>query len=80
MVGQDFDYVRAGSRLLGRDIAGILSQEVKEAVIRRLDKETGEQDQYRLVENMMDKGADSSAFEDALQLLEELKAGILERI
>ena len=80
MVGQDFDYVRAGSRLLGRDIAGILSQEVKEAVIRILDKETGEQDQYRLVENMMDKGADSSAFEDALQLLEELKAGILERI
>lgn len=80
LVGEDFDYVRAGSRLLGRDIAAILSQEVKETVIRILDKETGEQDQYRLVENMMDKGADSSAFEEALQLLEELKAGILERI
>jgi predicted nucleotidyltransferase len=80
LVGEDFDYVRAGSRLLGRDIAAILSQEVKKAVTRILDKETGEQDQYRLVENMMDKGADSSAFEDALQLLEELKAGILERI
>jgi predicted nucleotidyltransferase len=80
LVGEDFDYVRASSRLLGRDIAAILSQEVKKAVTRILDKETGEQDQYRLVENMMDKGADSSAFEDALQLLEELKAGILERI
>jgi predicted nucleotidyltransferase len=80
LVGEDFDYVRAGSRLLGRDIAAILSKEVKEAVIRILDKETGEQNQYRLVENMMDRGSDSGAFEEALQLLEEMKIGILEKL
>lgn len=80
LVGEDFDYVRAGSRLLGRDIAAILSPQVKKAIIKILDKETGEQNQYRLVENMTDRGAESSAFEEALQLLEELKAGILERL
>lgn len=80
LVGEDSDYVRAGSRLLGRDIAAILSKEVKEAVIRILDKETGEQNQYRLVENMMDRGSDSGAFEEALQLLEEMKLGILEKL
>jgi predicted nucleotidyltransferase len=80
LVGEDSDYVRAGSRLLGRDIAAILSKEVKEAVIRILDKETGEQNQYRLVENMMDRGSNSGAFEEALQLLEEMKIGILEKL
>jgi predicted nucleotidyltransferase len=80
LVEDDFDYEGASSRLLGRDIAAILSPEVEEAVIKILDRETGEQNQYRLVENMMDRGSDSSAFEDALELLEELKAGILERL
>jgi len=80
LVGEDFDYVRAGSILLGRDIATILSPDIKEAVVKILDKETGEQNKYRLVENMMDRGAESSDFEEALQLLEDLKAGILERL
>jgi predicted nucleotidyltransferase len=80
LVGEDFDYVGAGSRLLGRDIAVISSPEVKEAVTKILDKETGEQIRYRLVESMMDRGSHSSAFEKALELLEELKAGILERL
>ena len=80
LVGEDFDYVPAGSRLLGRDIAKILSPDSKEAVAKILDKETGEQSQYRLVENMMDKHSEGRDFEEALQLLEDLKAGILERI
>ena len=80
LVGEDFDYVRAGSRLLGRDIAKMLGPDIKEAVVRILDTETGEQSQYRLIENMMEKGAESSDFEEALQLLEDLKSGILERI
>jgi predicted nucleotidyltransferase len=80
LVGEDFDYVRAGSRLLGRDIGEILSPDTRKAVLKILDEETGEQNQYRLVENMMNRGAESSDFEDVLQLLEDLKAGILERI
>jgi predicted nucleotidyltransferase len=69
LVGEDFDYVPAGSRLLGRDIAKLLSPDSKEAVAKILDKETGEQSQYRLVENMMDKHSEGRDFEEALQLL-----------
>ena len=80
LVGEDFDYVRTGSRLLGRDIAVILRPYIKETLVKILDEETGNQNQYRLVENMLDRGAEGSDFEDALQLLEHLKAGILEKL
>ena len=80
LVGEDFDYVRAGSRLLGRDIAVILNPDIKETLLKILDEETGDRNQYRLVENMLDRGAESSEFEDTLQLLEDLKSGILERL
>jgi predicted nucleotidyltransferase len=80
LIGDDFDYVRASSRLLGRDIAMILSPDIKEAVVKILEKETGKQNQYRLVGKMMGRGAKSISFEEALQLLEDLKVGILERL
>jgi predicted nucleotidyltransferase len=80
LVGENFDYVRAGSRLLGRDIAKILSPNTKKAVLKILDKETGEQSHYRLVANMMNSRIERINFEDVLQLLEDLKTGILERI
>ena len=80
LVGENFDYVRAGSRLLGRDIAKILSPDTKKAVLKILDDETAEQNRYRLVENMMDRKTERVNFEDVLQLLEDLKKGILERI
>lgn len=80
LVGENFDYVRAGSRLLGRDIGKILSPDIKKTVLKILDEETGEQNQYRLVENMMDRRTERVNFEDVLQLLEDLKAGILDRI
>lgn len=56
LVTDDFDYMRAGSRLLGRDIARILSPDVKDIVVKILDNETGEHNRHRLVENMMDRG------------------------
>ena len=79
--GEDFDYVRAGSRLLGRDIASILNPKTKETVIEVLNLETGEQDRYRLVGNMINRNAVlDDTFEQNLQLLEQLKIGILERL
>jgi predicted nucleotidyltransferase len=78
LIVEDFDYVRAGAKLLGRDIARILSPDIKETIVNILNKETEEKSAYGLVENMLDIGADSSAFDEALQLLEDLKAGILE--
>lgn len=79
LVVEDFDYVLAGSRLLGRDVAKILSKATKDVIVNILDKGANEQSSYKLVEGMLGIGADSSDFEEALQLLESFKAGILER-
>jgi len=78
---EDFDYVRAGARLLGRDIEAILQPKTAKTVLKILNRETGEQDRYRLVEDMM-KGsaAFNDDFDELLQLLEELKSGIVERL
>ncbi len=46
---EDFDYVRAGARLLGRDIAAVLHPNTAKALLEILNRETGEQDRYRLV-------------------------------
>jgi len=76
----DFDYVRAGARLLGRDIAKVLNPATKKDVLKILEKETGEQDRYRLIEDMMRSGIGKiSDFDSILSLLMELKTGILER-
>jgi len=77
---EDFDYVRAGARLLGRDIAKLLNLETKNEILEILHRETGDQDRYRLIEDMMksDTGIIQD-FETVLDLLEELRAGILER-
>jgi predicted nucleotidyltransferase len=78
---EDFDYVRAGARLLGRDIAVILRSETTKTVLEILNRETGEKDRYRLVEDMMDRsGVVNDNFDENLQLLEELRSGILERL
>ena len=78
---EDFDYVNAGVRLLGRDIATILSADLKERVLEILDKETGMQERHKLVEDMLISnillGVD---FDSVLGLLEEVKKGILERL
>jgi len=76
---EDFDYVRAGSRLLGRDIATILSPKTRKVIVEILDRETKDQDQFTLVESMLNRGAESNAFEEALELLKEMKVGILEK-
>ncbi|HUT69752.1 MAG TPA: nucleotidyl transferase AbiEii/AbiGii toxin family protein [Desulfatiglandales bacterium] len=74
-----YDYMRAGARLLGRDISAIANPATRERLLRILEKETAERDRYRLVEDMKDiYPPASSDFEENLALLEELKAGILE--
>jgi len=76
----DFDYERASARLLGRDIAKIAKPETRSFLLAILDRETGEQEQYRLIEDMMGSVFSSAeTFDEKLQLLEALKAGILDR-
>lgn len=77
---EDFDYLRASARLLGRDIAAILNPKTAKTILEILDRETGKQDRYRLIEDMRDiSGGVNNNFEENLQLLEELKSGILEK-
>lgn len=77
----EFDYLRASARLLGRDIAAILSRKTTKAVLEILKRETGTQDRYRLIEDMRETlGGFSNNFEENLQLLEELRSGIVEKI
>ena len=72
--------MRASARLLGRDIAAILNPKTAKTILEILDRETGKQDRYRLIEDMRDiSGGFNNNFEENLQLLEELKAGILEK-
>jgi predicted nucleotidyltransferase len=77
---EDFDYVRAGARLLGRDIAAMLRPETASTVLAILTRETDEQNRCRLVENMTDLETDSADnFEERLNLLKEMTLGILDR-
>lgn len=78
---EDFDYVNAGVRLLGRDVATILSADLKDRVLEILDKETGMQEGYKLIEDMlMSNILIEVDFNGLLGLLEEVKRGILERL
>jgi len=78
---EDFDYVSVGARLLGRDIAVVLSTDTRAVVLEILNNETGRQDRYRLIDDMMRSDVLlTNDFEDVLRWLEEVKTGILEGI
>ncbi len=77
---KDFDYVHAGARLLGRDIAAILNAKSVKTVLEILTRETSDQGRNRLVEDMMGiRGTSDNDFVERLGLLQELTSGILDR-
>ena len=56
-----------------------MSPETRNAILEILERETGTQERYRLVENMANNySTTGDAFEEYLQALEALKAGIQE--
>ena len=78
---ENFDYVRAGARLLGRDIASIGGPETIGRIREILAKETSDDGQYRLIQAMMTgRGAAleerENRFEDLLARLRQLMKGI----
>jgi predicted nucleotidyltransferase len=78
---EDFDYFIVGARLLGRDMATILSSDLKDKILEVLDKETGKKERYKLIEDMlMSNSLVNANFESLLGLLEEVKKGVLERL
>ena len=78
---EDFDYEHAGARLLGRDIGKILYPETVKIILEILDRETDEQNRFKLVIDMLEtRGNFEGDFEQNLRLLKELRKGILERL
>jgi predicted nucleotidyltransferase len=75
----DFDFERTGARLLGRDIASIVSAPTKQVLHEILSAETGEQPIYRLVEAMTNR-QDGQHFENNLTLLNALYLGFNEAL
>jgi predicted nucleotidyltransferase len=76
----DVDYLKAGARLLGRDIRAIATPESKRKILEILEQETGDKDRYKLVEEMTDsKSWDTTVeFEENIELLEQMKLGVFE--
>ncbi|MEQ1544700.1 nucleotidyl transferase AbiEii/AbiGii toxin family protein [Methyloglobulus sp.] len=68
---ENHDYNLDGARILGRDMAKILSAQSKQLIQNILAAETGEQKIYRLVEAM----SNLEQFEQRLELLETFKRG-----
>jgi len=80
---ENFDYVRAGARLLGRDISRIASTTTKERVLSVLEEETVEGGHYRMLQQMksttpLSQDEEERLFAENLSLLQELKRGIQE--
>jgi len=79
MEEEKFDARIAGIRLLGRDMAVIADPETKAVISAILDRETGEQLQYRLATDMARaRPTREGAFDEALALVEKLKHGFKE--
>ncbi len=76
----DFDYVRAGARLLGRDIARIVTWETKAKIQETLQRETAKESEYLLVQQIVQAsaltGEEESRFDEVVACLKELTAGI----
>jgi predicted nucleotidyltransferase len=74
-----FDYELSGARLLGRDMTKIMSPETRRVVLETLERETGDQERYRLVEKMMRHYAGvGDAFKECLLRLAALNTGAQE--
>ncbi len=73
---KDFDYEAASSRFLGRDAAKISSAQTKRVLEKILTEQTGDQDRYRLVEDMISGHRHSGdKFEIILNLVESFRTG-----
>lgn len=81
---ENFDYVRAGARLLGRDVARIGKPKTIERVSEILRGETADDSKYRLIQAMMAGGGVSdeerrNRFDELLTLLRQLERGVDDR-
>ncbi len=76
---KDFDYGRASARILGRDVAKIVTPVTMATILEILDRETNEKSDFRLIIDMMRGNSREGSFEETLSLLNQLKQGIIDR-
>jgi predicted nucleotidyltransferase len=74
---KDFDNDLSSARLLGRDVGRLLTPNSQIALMQILEGQTGERNEYPLVETMIRENYQGK-FEVGLAALEMLKIGILE--
>ena len=74
----DFDFEMAGARLLGRDMAKIMSPQTKKTVLEILDLHMDPDGNDRLIQAIT-RWLPGKNYEKAMKLLENLKAGILDK-
>ena len=72
---EGFDLVRAGIRLLGRDMAVIASDSTGETVASILKNEIGDERRYKLVQDMIRGARIFDEFDDTLEKLKKLAQG-----
>ena len=77
---ENFDLTMAGIRLLGHDMAATANEKTALAVGSILNNEIGEQDQYRLVTDMIKGGRMFNEFNETLEKLKKLAEGFKEGI
>ena len=75
---EGFDFAMAGIRLLGRDMAGTANDKTGAAVASIFKNEIGEQDQYRLVTDMIKGARMFNEFNETLEKLKKLAEGFNE--
>jgi len=75
---EDFDLTMAGIRLLGRDLAATANDKTGAAVASILKNEIGDQDQYRLVTDMIKSARIFDEFNGTLEKLKRLVRGFNE--
>jgi predicted nucleotidyltransferase len=78
MEAEDFDFEFAGARLLGRDMAEIMSSKTKKTVLDILTKNTDPDRNDSLIIKVAEYLPDKN-YENALKFLENLKIGILDK-
>jgi predicted nucleotidyltransferase len=75
---EGFDLVLAGIRLLGRDMAAIADEATGIAILEILEAETGDQQRYRLVQDMAGSARIHDRSDEILTKIMRLKQGFLE--
>jgi len=75
---EEFDPVPAGIRLLGRDMASMATTATRETVKAILEAETGEQQRYRLVQDMAQASRLRDRFDEMLSKVKKLTEGFTE--